>query len=140
MYYGIAILSRVIGLVVLGNGDACKRRTTGKSTILNLSHRFWDENARQVGATKECESLYFLHRRRKRDARDFLAIPECPVLYLCLPFRYDGLAILDVIAAFLVIFHDSSFFMAKGQLARFLSLCPSSLSPPPYLSSLNVHR
>ena len=36
--------------------------------------------------------------------------PERPLLYLCLPFGYDGLAILDVVAVFFVYCHSSGSF------------------------------
>ena len=42
--------------------------------------------------------------------------PERLLFYLCLPLGYDGLAVLDVVAVFLVPCHDSVF----GWLALFL--------------------
>ena len=50
MEYGIAILSRIIDLVVLGNGDAREAGATRESTAPNLRHRWWDGDAREVGA------------------------------------------------------------------------------------------
>jgi hypothetical protein len=46
MDYGIAILSGVIDLVVLGNVDAREVGATLENSLPNLRHRFWDENAR----------------------------------------------------------------------------------------------
>jgi hypothetical protein len=46
MDYGIAILSGVIDLVVLGNVDAREVGATLENSLPNRRHRFWDENAR----------------------------------------------------------------------------------------------
>ena len=40
MDYGIAVLSRVIELVVLGNGDAREAVATIESIVPNLRHRW----------------------------------------------------------------------------------------------------
>ena len=50
------------------------------------------------------------------DAREFFAILERFFFYLCLPFGYDGLAILDIVAVFFVSCHSSGF----GWFALFL--------------------
>lgn len=66
-----------------------------------------DRDAREVGATLESFIPNLRHRWRDRDAREVGAILEIPLLYLRFPLRYDDLAILDVVAVFLVFFHDS---------------------------------
>ena len=42
MDYGIAVLSRVIKLVVLGNNDARESTTILKSSAIYILHRFGD--------------------------------------------------------------------------------------------------
>ena len=44
MDYGIAVLSRVIKLVVLGNNDARESTTIIKSSAINILHRFGDDD------------------------------------------------------------------------------------------------
>ena len=56
MYYGIAVLSGVIDLVVLGNGDAREAGATIESILPNLRHRWGDGDARKAGATIESNS------------------------------------------------------------------------------------
>ena len=51
MDYGIAILSRIIDLVVLGNGDARETGASRESSIPNLPHRWGYGDAREAGAT-----------------------------------------------------------------------------------------
>ena len=84
MYYGIAILSRIVYLVVLGNNDAREAGAIREYPVLNLRYRWGDRDAREVGA-----------------------ILESHLLYLRFQLWYDDLAILDVVAVFLVFFHDS---------------------------------
>ena len=59
MDYGIAVLSRVIDFVVLGNGDAREAGATPESIFPNLRHRFWYGDAREAGATPESTYKYF---------------------------------------------------------------------------------
>ena len=132
MDYGIAILSRVIDLVVLGNGDAREAGATKESTFVyilhpprkgyafkilatiestfsNLLHPFGQSDFREVGATRESIFPNLLYPLRKFHAREFFASLERLLLYLCLPLWYDGLAVLDVVAVFLVSCHSSVF-------------------------------
>ena len=51
MDYGIAVLSRVKDLVILGNDDACEAGATRESIVPNLRHRWRDGDAREAGAT-----------------------------------------------------------------------------------------
>ena len=53
MYYGIAVLSGVIDLVVLGNGDAHEAGAVRESPFPNLRNRWGDGDAREAGATIE---------------------------------------------------------------------------------------
>ena len=53
MYYGIAILSRVVDLIILGNGDAREAGATRESLVPNLRHRWGDGDAREALATRE---------------------------------------------------------------------------------------
>ena len=62
MDYGITILSGVIELIILGNGDAREAGATRESTVPNLRHRFWYGDAREVGATRESKAPNFRHR------------------------------------------------------------------------------
>ena len=45
MDYGIAVLSRVIDLVILGNNDARESITTIESSTIYILHRFGDGDA-----------------------------------------------------------------------------------------------
>lgn len=110
MYYGIAILSRVVDLVALGNNDAREAGAIREYAVLNLRYRWRDRDAREAGATLESIIPNLRYRWRDRDAREVGATLERPLLYLRFPLRYDDLAILDVVAVFLVFFHDSIYF------------------------------
>lgn len=74
-----------------------------------------DRDAREAGATLESIIPNLRYRWRDRDAREVGATPERPLLYLRFPLRYDDLAILDVVAVFLVFCHDSSYFRFGGR-------------------------
>jgi len=53
MDYGIAFLSGIIDLVILGNGDSREAGATIESTAPNLLHRWGDGDAGEAGATIE---------------------------------------------------------------------------------------
>ena len=63
MNYSIAVLSRVIDLVVLGNGDVREAGAPCESPVPNLRHRWGDGDAREAGATRVfatyCVSICF---------------------------------------------------------------------------------
>ena len=175
MDYGIAILSRVIDLVVLGNGNAREAGAITESPVPNLRHRWGDGDASEAGATTEsifpnllhparqgytfkvlttiespilnllhpfgksdlCEVLAtiesllsnLLYPQGKFHASEFFAILESPLLYLCLPFGYDGLAILDIVAVFFVSCHSSGFRPCKySKIMRNLQETPYSFN------------
>ena len=79
MDYGIAILSRIIDLVVLGNGDAREAGATRESPVPDLCHRFWDGDAREAGATRESTQSNLRHRFWYIDACEVGAAFESPV-------------------------------------------------------------
>ena len=81
---------------------------TTKNPFLNLFHPFGKSDIHKVFATRESTPSYLFYPLRKFHARELFAILERLLLYLCLPFGYDGLAILDVVAVFLVSCHDDS--------------------------------
>ena len=62
MDYGIAVLSRVIDLIVLGNDNAREAGATREGTVPNLRHRWWDGNACKAGATFESAVANLSHR------------------------------------------------------------------------------
>ena len=70
MDYGIAVLSRVIDPIVLGNGDAREAGATIESTASNLRHRWGDGDAGEAGATRESPSPNLRYRWRDGDARE----------------------------------------------------------------------
>ena len=59
---GIAVLSRIIDLVVLGNGDASEAGATRESPSSNLRHRWGDGDARETGAIRESPLPNLCHR------------------------------------------------------------------------------
>ena len=59
------------------------------------------------------------------DAREFLAILERFLLYLCLPLGYDGLAVLDVVAVFFVSCHDSGYLELEATVNLSASFVPN---------------
>ena len=53
MDYGIAALSGVIDLIILGNSDARETGAIRESPFPNLCHRWWDGDTREAVATRE---------------------------------------------------------------------------------------
>ena len=90
MYYGIAILSRVIDLVVLGNGDARKGGAMRERRFTNPPHRWGDGDACEAGANRESPVPNLRHRFWDGDAREAGAIIESPVPNLRHRWGYDG--------------------------------------------------
>ena len=70
MYYGIAVLSGVIDLVVLGNRDACEAGAVRESIAPNLRNRWGYGDAREAGATTESTVPNLCHRWRDGDAHE----------------------------------------------------------------------
>ena len=64
MDYGIANLSGVIDLVVLGNGDSLEAGAAIESPAPNLRHRWGDGDSREAGAIKESTEPNLRHRCR----------------------------------------------------------------------------
>ena len=80
-----------------------------ESPVPNLRHRWGYGDTCENLATRESTLPISVTEGGDGDAREFLAIPERLLFYLCLPLGYDGLAILDVVAVFLVSRHSSGF-------------------------------
>ena len=70
MYYGIAVLSGVIDLVVLGNCDAREAGAMRESHLPNLLHRWRYGDAREAGATPESLFPNLRYRWGDGDARE----------------------------------------------------------------------
>ena len=62
MDYGIATLSGVIDLIILGNSDARDVGAIRESQIPNLLHRWWYGDTRETGATTESTAPNLRHR------------------------------------------------------------------------------
>ena len=78
-----------------------------EGTFPYLLHPFGQSDFSEVVATPESTLSNLPYPQGKFHAREFFATIERSVLYLCLPFGYDGLAILDVVAVFFVFCHSS---------------------------------
>ena len=89
--------------------DAREVGAMRESPVPDLSHGWGDGDACEVLATSESPPPNLLHRFWNRDARELFAVLERLLFYLCLPFGYDGLAILDVVAVFFVFCHSRGF-------------------------------
>ena len=79
MDYGIAILSGVIDIIILGNGDTREAGATGESTAPNLRHRWGDDDAREAGAKEESPVPNLHHRWGDGDSCEAGAITESTV-------------------------------------------------------------
>ena len=87
MDYGIAILSGVIDIIILGNGDTREAGAAIESTAPNLRHRWWDDDALETLATTESTSPNLRHRWGDDDAREAGAKEESIVPNLLHPSR-----------------------------------------------------
>ena len=88
MYYGIAILSRVVDLVVLGNNDAREAGTIREYPVINLRYRWGDRDVREAGATRESIMPNLRYRWRDGDVRKAGALREGIIPNLC--HRWGG--------------------------------------------------
>ena len=90
MDYGIAVLSRVKDLIILGNGDTREAGATRESADSNLRHRWGDGDAREALATIESIVPNLRYRFWDGDARKALATRESPVSNLRHRWGDDG--------------------------------------------------
>ena len=130
MDYGIAILSGVVDLVVLGNcdareagakresivpnpphrwgdGDACESGAIRESPVPNLRHRFWDGDAREAGAKRDSIVPNLRHRFWDGDACEAGAIQESNLSnlrHILVKFQYTYILVRNI-----TVLYDSPF-------------------------------